>query len=442
MFSKLMRAFMRISFFILIILLLNVIFLYAESDELFFTNMNLFNDYYDESPDARSAALGRTSILNPNGAFNVFVNSANLCDLDGIEIGCGTKLSRVMLDIKSQHYDYYEYQSTFEFKNGNGYRISPITCAFPVKIINEEFSFGIGRRILNDYNLDVKEAYREYNYNEYYSGEFNVITLASGYRVNNKLSIGLNYNLNNKSEANYHNNYYTFSREDYTSVADFGFFVISGNYQLSQKSKLSLLLKPGYDIKYENAFHWRRYGYYDYDNYYHYTINVPFQYALAYQYHLLDKATLSIEYKNIALNNYKINKKRRLYDYTYLNESFSDKTIHSDNGSEINIGLELNTKYPLRIGFYSASVPVYNNKYINSQIVKRYSEPERKTGFTLGFGSNFKKLFIDVSADWSSVSYSQRSLHYNTLQYIYDYYYIRKNNVTISEYLLSIGYHI
>ena len=110
------------------------------------------------------------------------------------------------------------------------------------------------------------------------------------------------------------------------------------------------------------------------------------------------------------------------------------------NGNEINLGLELQTKVPLRIGFYSASVPVFEHQYISSDLVKRKETPLRKTGFTYGLGFNYHKVIFDLSADFSSVDYDERRARYNSSLQGYDGYYILKKSLDVSEYMVSARY--
>ncbi len=421
-----------------IFLVLSISLLTATDLGIILYNFNLFDDYSQANTDAKSTALGHTRLSNSVGAFNLFNNPSLLPEMKKKEIGVSTKHAVYTIVSKSNYNIPADYKSKNELRNG--FCFTPIAFTMPFKMKDYQMGWGIGQRQLYDYDLNLKEKYNQYMINQYFSGGISVFTGGLGCKVMDHLSVGLNLNYGKNTKQKYHLDYYDGlgGSTNYKSKADIFFYMLSSTYQL-ENQQFAVSITPNHRIKYKNDFIQKQYGYYDLVSKHEFEVNIPLQFEMAIKSKLYQKLWLTAEYKNKALSEVTIDNGNNLYCYLFEEE---DQIVMTDpkNGNEINLGLELQTKVPLRIGFYSASVPVFEHQYISSDLVKRKETPLRKTGFTYGLGFNYHKVIFDLSADFSSVDYDERRARYNSSLQGYDGYYILKKSLDVSEYMVSARY--
>lgn len=422
---------MKILLCLFFIISLSLIF--CENEPIIFTNLNLFDDYYEESVDPISNSLGRTNLLNSSNATALFSNPSALGELESRMISTGMKLYKSTLTRKSEHLSSGEYQHEHRFNNMN--YLDPLAVIFPLKLHNYNIGIGIGKRILYDYNLQRKESQEDYMIDEYFSGHIKVYTLAIGYKFSEKISMGMNYSISAKDQVKFHYSYWEGYKKDYCQTPNLYQLYYNLMYERNDKILISASLRPPHSIEYKSEYHWRRYGYYDFDNYYNFTVYYPFQYTLGIKYKINKKSEVSLEYKNKSFSKIKT-KDGNLYTTT------ANGIIKSgiNNGNEFNLGYSLNTKLPIRLGYYSSSVPLYDFNYIDPQTMQMSDQPKRKSGFTYGTTLHFNKIQIDISGDHSSITHKDYNLHYNNDMYYYDYFYTDKRDFSINEYKMSITY--
>jgi hypothetical protein len=342
--------------------------------------------YKPQVIDARSEALGGTSILSSTGGNFVFNNPAMLCNLSQINIQLTSRAIYGKSETKINH-DNYNSDYPIHFK------LNGISFGMPFEF--QDFKFGVGAGYRTYYDLGKNRHFEDqdsdnvYDYNEH--GGLSTFALGCGFSYHNILLIGFSTNLPFFSEYSKETEGIDSNGDEYKykteSTLKGAFFTIGSSYKLNKIITFGLRLRTGFSLE------WKEKNSENEEN-----LVVPSELGFA------------IELKPIAIV--------KLYT-EYLTKSFSKYQIKSNsdnyyfyedlgNGYTLRTGFEVGTNWFFRSGFFIQSLPIYESKNSEDGEVVKVKTPKREYGFTTGFGLIINSnISVDFFGVYSFLTYNQ-----------------------------------
>ena len=341
-------------------------------------------NFETEVVDARSSALGRTTVLTTFGSNAVFTNPANLGMLDKqyFQAGARAIFGSRKTEYKEQGMDDYESSLLFHPK------FNHVSYAMPYNIPNSGIQtvFAAGYRTYYDYGYTYFHESNDKSSSEYtykMHGGFNTLTLGAAANFNDKIFGGLAYNIGIMSKTSYWVDYY--GEEDDGDLDNFkgSFLTVGGIFKPTDRISLGLTFSPAWELEIE-----------DDETGYSFDATIPSQLALSAMFELSESFTGIIEYQNRPFENYE-----------YEGEDMYD----IDNGMCLRAGVEFSKM--LRLGFFSNSVPLTDVKSSGESEDK----PLSQIGFTGGIGLNVSpQMILDLSGEYSFINQEDKEYDYQS----------------------------
>ncbi|MDP8211117.1 MAG: hypothetical protein RAO94_06880 [Candidatus Stygibacter australis] len=343
-----------------------------------------YNDLEPEVIDARSEALGRTSILSSQGANFIFNNPAMLSDLEHKEACLNTRIK--FGKIKIDEIDYDGYSDTYDINKNIHLKFHGISYGMPYKLHNSQnykIGLGIGYRAYYDYGSNYRIEESDLKINNH--GGLNTLVFGAGCKYLDKLSGGISLSvpfLSSGSSEIIEDGHTGYEGDATTSAT---FVTFSGNYIFNEKYTVGLRIRSNFTLESES-------------DYGHESIEVPAEFGLALKIQPDEDHTIFAEYIT-----------RRYGEY-----SLGDRFENSGGGFSLRAGLETCVKNKVvRGGFFVQSIPEYELTY-DFEGNRIYDKtPATELGITLGTEFKLKKdLSLDLFGMFSGFANSMEEYDY------------------------------
>jgi len=368
----------------------------------FIFSVNLFSDaifnFEPEIVDARGLAMGRTSILNNNGSNAIFSNPANLAMLENknMQFGCRANFGKSITEYDDSDYEDEEKIEKFHFK------LNHVSFAMPYQFQGSyiKAAFGAGYRTYYDYGYTFYNEQEDNNYEStrWSHGGLNTLTFGGAVNFQERFYGGLAINIGIMKKITHEWEVSCESGDDDGDSDDEisgSFFTLGGIFKVNPQFSLGLMLRPGFEVKYEEE-----YVDVDYDrdrNTYKYDYTIPSLFGFGALFQPNEMFLVTAEYQTRGLGNYEVENE----------DLYGD----SDNGTSIRIGAEVQSQAPFRFGFFMNSIPIYD--YDNDG--DRDDAPKSLMGFTGGLGIPAgPNATIDISAEYAFTSQEDKDDEYIT----------------------------
>ena len=335
--------------------------------------------------DARSSALGRTTVLTTFGSNAVFTNPANLGMLDKQHFQAGARaiFGSRKTDYKEQGVDDYESSLLFHPK------FNHVSYAMPYNIPNSGIQtvFAAGYRTYFDWGYTSYSESNDKSSNEEtykHHGGFNTLTLGAAANFNNKIFGGLAYNIGIMSKTSYWEDYNGDEEDGDLCNYKGSFLTVGGIFKPTEQISVGLTFSPAWELEEEEDEDGSSGDY-----------TIPSLLALSAMFELSESFTGIVEYQNRPWNNYEYEG----YDV------FDD----IDNGVCIRAGVEFSKM--LRLGFFSNSVPLTDTNSSG----ELEDKPLSQVGFTGGIGLNISpQMILDLSGEYSFINRENKYYNYES----------------------------
>jgi len=385
---------------IVIIVLLTLSF----SGTLFcFWNGYPLNYYEAEVNDARSEALGRTSILSSSKANFTFNNPAMLGILTEKNIQVGLRLITGKTIIKKK--DDNE-ESTYNYENPIHLKLNSFSVSVPYKSNMPNIGFGVGYRTYYDRGMNLKYELDSNTTIMKRHGGLSTLVIGVGVNSDNKYNIGFSYSLPLLSNTSRERIVDGELRSEFEGTMKGSFFTLGGSYRLNKRVLIGARFRTKFDLEVKEKE--LSDDEIDIDE-----ITIPTEIGLAIEVSPKDNLVIYIE---------------------YLSRKFSHLDVNDfgiGNGFSIRSGFEFDKNILYRGGFFIQSVPIYNPISTSEWS----SNPETEIGFTTGLGLELiPHLSLDLYGSYSFLNYE------NSIEI--DYRYIITSDYYFSQIKLgcSLGY--
>ena len=366
------------------------------------------NMFEPETIDARSEALGRTSILSSSGANFIFNNPAMLSNLTQKNVQFNGravfgKLEREEKYEEDGDTDTYKYEYEYPFHM----KLNGLAFGMPYEMPNMKLGFGAGFRTYYDLGFNVHyesdEQGSNYEWDKKYHGGFNTLVLGGGLNYQEKFfgGISMSFPLLSNISSEYENNENDENETEGTMKGSF--FTLSGSYILNETITFGLRLRTGFTLEIEEED--------DDGDEWDADFVIPSEFGLAIEMKPNPGLKFYAEYLTRGFGNFEIE------------DNYGDQDIYedSDNGYSLRTGFEAGTNNVFRGGFFMQSVPIYEmESYYNENWeewdLRNDSKPQTEIGFTTGLGIKVNpNLALDIFGAYSFLSYDE--------SYEYDDYY-------------------
>lgn len=353
-------------------------------------------DLVPNVPDARSAALGRTSILNAQPTLSMMINPALIGTMQnkGLGFSLATTMGELRNDSLNENYSSYDYKMKpfFSFQS-----VGYIT---PLKGNNEDFKFTFGISIGRFLDFSGRKLYKirldslknEFH-TEYRGAIFSLNpTIAVKYKQVYYLGLTVNVGVYSKPEILIVNESSIINSDSLTkyeleqkSNVSATSICVGGVVKPTKELEFGFYYRPGFILSYEDIeYSWKQEilplntitegeG-----NYPDYEIDIPSYYGVGINGRFIENILASAEYQARGYRDIKID----------------GKDLNVNNGRCIRLGLEYLSPTPLRIGYYADSI-IYTKLGDEEPIIKK--------GITLGISVNMQESDIDVAIDIGNV---------------------------------------
>lgn len=360
---------------------------------------HFLNVFDPETNDAKSEALGRTSILSSSGANFVFNNPSMLSNLTNMNIQCNLR-SLFGADEYKYQYDELKYKSKFERKFH--FKFNGASFSMPYKIgsnDNLKLGFGAGFRTYYDWGFDINYNQKDsdFEWKKKFHGGFNTIVFGSGLKYNNKFLIGASFSMPFLStfttEYDDNDNIPDNDIEESEVTVKGSFFTLSSSLILNKKFTAGVRLRTGFKLKMSD----------DEAEIYEYDFSIPAEYGIAIKLKPTALTILYAEYLSRSLGEYEID------DIDGNDWLYGD----SENGFSFRTGIEMkekNSENVFLLGFLIQSVPVYEAESYNDTLGVLYdSKPLAELGYTAGFSLKISpELTLDLYGVYSMLNYEEK----------------------------------
>jgi len=339
--------------------------------------------------DARSSALGRTTVLTTFGSNAVFTNPANLGMLDKQYFQAGARAIFGSRKTEYKEQGEEDYESSYLFHP----KFNHVSYAMPYNIPNSGIKtvFAAGYRTYYDYGYTYYHEYDDeyddkssYEYTYKHHGGFNTLTLGAAANFNDKIFGGLAYNIGIMSKTSYWVDENGQDEDGDLWNMKGSFLTVGGIFKPTDRISLGLTFTPGFEYEIE----WDESGHTD-------DIDIPSQLALSAMFELSESFTGIIEYQNRPWKNYEVDG----------DEFYGD----IDNGMCLRAGVEFSKM--LRLGFFSNSVPITDTNSSGESEDK----PLSQVGFTGGIGLNVSpQMILYLSGEYSFINIEDNEYDYQS----------------------------
>ena len=356
--------------------------------------------------DAHARPIGRTEILNNNGAGAIGCNPAYLALLEKKEVSVSGRMHFGSV------YRSTSYEGAAESSYPPHVKITNISFAIPslFKIGEYSFSAGISYNTHFDQGMNYKTEYSDY-YDDFTTkaesnlhGGMHTISPALAVSIGDILQIGIAFHqsifsgTNLKVDYTYKNGipseYYS-EWDEYENPMSGRFFSLGQVLNLSEKVTIGLIYVSDIRQEFRDGKHKEKrlngeeyeFEFNDSD------INVPAHFGFALNYRPSSKTLWAFEYQNRPFAGIQYFYSEYYWlDYEYWHKQYS--------GSVYRIGAEFQKRIPLRLGIYGENIYYYGTS----------DYPEWLFGITCGTGFHFSgmdyDLYIDISRWDSDTNYT------------------------------------
>ncbi len=384
----------------LLILLLFIVcnwavLLFAQ-DEIWMIPAEVY-EFYETSTDAKSLALGQTSLLNSTAGSYLYDNPAMLGKLTKSYISFAFLIAsaddKYTFTVRDQYNSVMEY--TEKGKYSNPTRYLPLTISTYIKTKkHNNIGLSIGYRKLYDYSYDRKEKFYQYKYERNFDGGVNFLTVGTGTKIMKNLYAGFNYNLaiNNSNNYKYRKddfyNAFWYTEDSSEKIKGmFTTFTLYGN--LLPQVETSISVRPAYKLKYELELEARNSANQSAEYVSSYSVKNPAKYTIGVNLKPSKLIDLCFQWNNVPLKEYKVDFGNTSYDL------YNKKSL---TGHNLRFGCSLNTKYPLRIGYFVDNIPYYNQEVVNNGLQAEIDNaPVALKGLIFGSGFKGRRFTLDVA---------------------------------------------
>jgi len=380
----------------------------------------LLNMYEPETIDARSEALGRSSILSSNDANYLFNNPALLSSLSktNIQFNCRTSLGNIIInrDSEGEPFAPEDEESKQEYNKPIHVKFNGVSIGIPFNYSvfqNIKFGFGIGYRTYYDWGFNVHyerdDEVLTTEFKTYVHGGLNTLVFGGGFSYQEKIYGGISISLplfsNLLTETEYISGSEIADSEMKKSVKG-TFFTLSGSYKFDEKVTFATRLRTGFALEMidivDDVEDFKR------------DIIIPSELGFALEIKLNNFLKLYTEYLTRNLGDYEIESS---YDSYFLHEN-------SENGYSFRSGFEAGTNKILRCGFFMQSVPIYKNNYSDEYGLINDKKPLVESGFTIGYGTNVNpSITLNLFGAYSFLVYDEKYNDYYGDPILNEYFY-------------------
>lgn len=329
--------------------------------------------------DARSSAMGRTAIVSASGSNGMFSNPAVLATLNNKSIQVGARMN-----MGSRELGWLEDSDiNYEYTMPPHFSLNHFSYSMPYTLpgSNLLLAVGVGFRTYFDLgmntSIDASDNGEKYEEETTTNGGLKVITPTIAMNYNDKYYVGATFNKSILSKEKYEyedSDDYTYETEQEYSAS---FLKFGGFVKINPQISIGFSYTPEFELK-EEKWKWKNNdGGSNSGNGDDYTI--PSVLGLGASYQVSPTLVIVGEYQN-----------RKFSDLEYDGDDFD-----MNDGNCLRIGAEYKGPIILRAGFFSdATLATDDND----------DDPLSLIGFTGGFGYNFGGVFLDLFAEYSSIS--------------------------------------
>ena len=380
--------------------------LYSQYEEQF--SLNVFES---EIIDARSAALGKTSILSSRGSNYIFNNPAMLSDLSNkcMQISCSSKFGNSVRNMELEEYDYNDDNV---FKYLINLKFDGISFSLPyVTKKTEKLKLGIGIGYKTFYDRSYKKSadniltgihtssgnvfFEKIDYDYVSHGGFNIFVIGGGIKYLDKLYGGISFSIPLLSNST--SEYEDSENDEYKTETKYkgSFFTLSSTYKINNKMTIGIKFRNGFILEVEDVYQDNDGHNYESDIDY----KIPLELGLSAELELVRNVSIYVEYLTRYLKKYEVV------------ISFNDFLLYenSKNGFSFRTGLEVGSKLLYRCGFFLQSVPLYERKPLDvgdGYILDK--NPQNEIGLTTGCGVKIKpNLSLDFFCIYTFLNYNE-----------------------------------
>jgi len=358
------------------------------------------NMFEPETIDARSEALGRTSILSSSGANFIFNNPAMLSNLSqkNVQLNGRAVFGKTEIEGKYEedgYTDTYKYEYSYPFHM----KLNGLAFGMPYEMPNMKLGFGAGFRSYYDLGFNVHyesdEEGSNYEWDRKYHGGFSTLVLGGGLNYQEKFfgGISMSFPFLSNFSSEYEDN--EDNEDENEGTMKGSFFTLSGSYILNEKITFGLRLRTSFNLE------WEEEDDEGYDGEADFTI--PSELGLAIEIKPNTNFKLYAEYLTRGFGDFEVE------------DNYVDHDLYedSDNGYSLRTGFEAGTNNVFRGGFFMQSVPIYEmESYYNDNWeewdLRNDDKPQTEIGFTTGFGLKMNsQLSLDVFGSYSFLSYEE-----------------------------------
>ncbi|MCD4818601.1 MAG: hypothetical protein K8S23_07900 [Candidatus Cloacimonetes bacterium] len=334
--------------------------------------------YKPQVIDARSEALGGTSILSSTGGNFVFNNPALLSNLSQKNIQLG---SRAIYGKEEYKHNNDNYNSDYPMH----YKLNGLSFGMPLKFQNFKFGIGAGYRTYYDLgkNRHYEDQDSDYVNDHFGHGGLSTLVLGGGFNFQNIFFIGFSSNLpffskysKEVESIDSYGDEYKYKTE---STLKGTFFTIGSSYKLNKVITFGLRLRTGFSLEWKEK-----------DSGNEENLIVPPEFGLALELKPIPSLKFYTEWLTRNFSKYKMDNNNDEY---YLYDDLG-------NGFALRTGFEAGTNWLFRGGFFMQSLPIYESKNADDGEVVKVKTPKKEYGFTTGLGF---KIYSKISVDFFSV---------------------------------------
>lgn len=311
-------------------------------------------EFLPSTVDARSLAMGRTSILSAEGSNAIFSNPAIIATIQNIQVQGGGR-AFVGATVAGDDEDFETSSYPVHWK------LDHLSFAMPYALSDSSFhlAFGIGYHTYYDSGFKVGDE--EGNLLFTSGGGLNTINPTVAVSYQGKYFAGLSYHKSVRSTITMDNENFNDESEIETSAS---FFMLG----------LLARVTPGITLggMYRSAFEWdwepENSGDIEWDH--------PALWGVGAAFNLSSSWTLAAEYRSRPFSNYERNGR--------------DEAFGVDDGYSVRLGFEKAGEVPFRFGLFRDAIPEHD-------VGK--DDPKYLTGLTVGIGFNISGVVLNSSLE-------------------------------------------
>lgn len=359
----------------------SIIMLFIALPALVFSQ-DFYSFFSPSNVDARSIAMGRTSIVSATGSNAIFSNPGIIATIDKRQGQAGGRM--IMGTIEDEWAE--DYYDSYESKLIPHFSLNHISVAMPYQLSGSDMKLavGIGYRTYFDWGMS-SETDRKYEDGSKSSSEsttnggLNVITPTIAINIQDKYFVGATFNKSIlgkiTTESKSQND-----GEDYDSESEVehsaSFLQFGGLAKINEQLTLGFSFTPEFEWEWDKI----KYTYdgeSDTENGFDITIPSVLGFGATYQFS--PSLLIAGEYQN-----------RKFSDI-----EFDNKSLDVDDGACYRIGAEYKGSALLRFGFFSDAVLAFDDND---------DKPKSLTGFTGGIGYDLVSVYLDAFVEYSSLT--------------------------------------